>query len=700
MSSPFINAAPMVRNLGTKDSSTVTPAYEPEVRPQHFPFVYLFTKKGPEIASPVVGNSRDLVYGSDSFDLRQKWATHQTVLSNKLSAAANTHFIKRLKPADAKTATVRIYADVLATTLDNYERNSDGSIKKDVNGDPVKSTATPTVAGYSVKFIGVEIPLDEDGNSTFGQGAIIDGDQVDTTAGTQSKRYPLHDAEISSFGDWGNNSALRIYAPTLLSNTPIDGRLLTKEKVYPFRIAVTSRSTDMATPKLVSNINAEQSVDFVLKPDYINPYLDAQQYVGDVFPAAYQSIDPSSTNPPVYGDFGKFHTYDANIKTLLDLFVAAELPYVDAYSDLVAGDTDQAYRFNLYGGVSSQNSPYHTYQIKVTTDEEFKFSESMNLYAQGGSDGDMSDDNFAALVSADVINWADPAHDYQNLALYPVSDMYDTGFPMATKYDMISFIAARKDTFLTLACHDSTGPVLNLSQEESIAQSLLARVRNYPDSEYFGTPAVRASIIGRSGTLVDNTWTKELPLVIEIAVKRAKYMGASNGKWTNGQIYDIDPNNKVTLFKNINVPNAPGTTRNTEWDVGLNWVEPSDRRTFYFPALQTVYSDDTSILKSELIAHAICEVMKIGELAHRTFSGSVKLNNDQLIERVNKFVTEQCEGKFDDVIIVVPDCYFTQGDKDRGYSWTLRIKVYGPNMKTIETLYVEAFRLDDYQAAA
>lgn len=698
MTSPFINAAPMVRDLGTKDSSTRAPIYEPEVRPQHFPFLYLFTQKGPEDPEPVVGNGRTLVYGADSFDLRREWATHQTVLSNKLSAAANLHFIKRLKPTDAATATVRIYADVLSTMVVNYERNEDGSIKKDSDGNAVVAATSP-IQGFITKFIAKVIPVDEDGNDTFGKGTIEPGDQTDTQ-GNQSRRYPLHDAEISSFGAWGNNSALRIYAPTLDSATPVDSRLISLYKVYPFRLAVTERSTAMATPKAVANINGEQYIDFCLKPDFINPYLDSEYYLGTKFPSTYQNLKPSDATPPVYGNFGKFYTYQDNIDLLLKEFTLAELPYVDAFSDLSITDTDQEYRFNLYGGVNSSGSPYHTFQIKMEATDEFKFSESVNIYARGGADGTMNNTVFSQLVAEDVVNWADPAHDYQSAALYPVSDMYDTGFPIDTKYKMISFIAQRKDTFLTLACHDADGHVLNLSEEESIASSLLARVRNFPDSDYFGTPQFRAMIQGRSGTLIDGTWSKELPLVIEVAVKRAGYMGASNGKWTNGAAYDIDPGNKVNLFKDINIPNAPGTVRNTEWDDGLNWVDPADRRTYFFPAMQTTYSDDTSILKSELISHAICEVHKVGEMAHRAFTGSVRLTNDQLIERVNRFVTENTEGRFDDTLIIVPDCYFTEADANRGYSWTLRIKVYGPNMKTVETLFVEAFRIDDYDANA
>ena len=55
-------------------------------------------------------------------------------------------------------------------------------------------------------------------------------------------------------------------------------------------------------------------------------------------------------------------------------------------------------------------------------------------------------------------------------------------------------------------------------------------------------------------------------------------------------------------------------------------------------------------------------------------------------------------GKFDDRFVIVPDAYFTAADEARGYSWTLRIKLYAPSMKTVMSLSIEAYRIDDLAA--
>lgn len=701
MSANFINAAPMTEMLGIHDLSVPPAIVVAETLPQHLPFVYLYTQKGPEAPQLVVGNARDQMYGADSFDMRKQYATHATELSNIVNKAANSHFIKRLKPDDAATSTHRIYADVLATTLTDYVRNSDGSIKKDAITNLPVPVVGPKIAGYSVKFVLAEIgeTVGEVTTPGFGMATQMPGDQTDPITATQSIRYPLFDVENSSFGGHGDLEGLRMWAANDQSSTPIDNRLVVDQKVYPFRIACIKRASALASPSIVATTSAEQYLDVVLKPNFIDVNTDQQMYVGDRFIQSYQNLNTPGM-PPQYGLFGRFHAYDASIAALLAMFTAAELPFAatDPFTDLVVGDTDQDYRFNFMGGVTSSGTPYHSYVIKLTADDEFRFGETSNLYGQGGADGTMNETLFAQLVSADVVNFADPNSIYQNDAIYPISDFYDTGFPLQTKYDLISFIAQRKDTTLALTPYDALGLPLTLSQESSLAVALLARMRNYPESDYFGTPTVRGVIMGRSGTLIGSAYRKNLPLTLELANKKAAYMGAGNGKWTNGKNFDFDPGNKITLFKDINVTNVPAGVRNKDWDAGLNWVENFDRQQLYFPALQTIFPDDRSVLKSVIVMQACCTVERVGQMARRQFSGVSTLTNAQLIDRVNKFVLDNTEGKFDGKIIVIPECYFTETDLNNGFSWTLKIKIYGPTMKTIQTLFLESYRIDDLPA--
>ncbi len=96
---------------------------------------------------------------------------------------------------------------------------------------------------------------------------------------------------------------------------------------------------------------------------------------------------------------------------------------------------------------------------------------------------------------------------------------------------------------------------------------------------------------------------------------------------------------------------------------------------------------------------AIVELQKVGERARRQFSGTSSLTNAQLVERINEFVVNNTTGRFAGRFTVIPETYFTKADTARGYSWTMKIKIYAPNMKTVGTLSVESYRIEDLQAA-
>ena len=172
-------------------------------------------------------------------------------------------------------------------------------------------------------------------------------------------------------------------------------------------------------------------------------------------------------------------------------------------------------------------------------------------------------------------------------------------------------------------------------------------------------------------------------------------MGAANGSWKSGYNFDGAPGSIVENMYDISCKWVPFTVRNKFWSVGLNWVQAYGRRSHFFPALKTVYPDDTSVLNSFITMMAICYLNKIGDAVHREFSGVAHLTNDQLVERVNAFVTKRVAGIFDSRFTIVPDCQITEMDVIRGYSWTLPIKIYAANMKTVQTFYVQSYRKDE-----
>lgn len=726
-SNTIVNGAPMTILRGTQDLSIRTPLIEPEVLPTHLPKVYIYAQKGPTGPQLVVGNSRNQMYGDDTFDLRKPFATHQTVLSNTVNAKGNAQMIERILPDDVYFKSNLLFAlDVLHTKVPVYTRNIDGTYLLDINGLKVASGAT--VPGYICKWV-VTTPEYSDYNAAvtapaFASVSIKIGTQIGTDPVTDapntSMLYPILRLEASSFGAYFNNMGIRLWAPN--SNTGINTTVMSSLGVFPFRIAVIRRTSVTATPSIVPTEFNEGSVDFCFKPNQINPATDAAYSLGEIFLDRYQNL--KDTRFPIkLGDFGRMHIFQNNIDVLTKQFFDAEIAYGQNLTDLAASNANSAL-FNFISGKNSDDVPYQTFLL---TAGGVNLTENTNLFAGLGFDGTMYEapvtgdalvalkntiatsgspwpstvtvpPSFAELVADKVLMYGDPNSVYMDTATYPESIMYDSGFPLATKYAMCKFISERKDTAVVLSTYDVNGAPMTASEEHSVAVALRTRLQMYPESDYFGTSTMRGMIIGRYGSMRNSQYTKQLPLTIEIASKAAAMMGSGDGTWKTEMVFDRAPNSEVAMFENVNVTFTPASVRNKDWEVGLNWVQSFSRKNLFFPALKTVYDNDTSVLNSFFTMMACVELQKVGEQAWRQFSGSVALTNGQLMDRVNTFVEQRTIGRFAGMFKVVPAAYMTDADLTRGFSWTLPIKLYASGLRSVMTLQVQAYRMTDFVA--
>ncbi len=705
----FVNAAPMVNSLGIQDKSTRTLAIEPEVLPTHLPKVYIYAQKGPTTPQLVVGNSRNSMYGADSFDLRKKYATHTTVLSNLLNAEGNAQMIERIVPANGMLkGNFLLSLDVLEKKIISYERDQDGQYVLDADtGEPVpKDPDTYDITGYQCKWVLTHITsktsLQTD-SDLFGVATVQDGDQVDKLI--KSKRYPILQF-WAGLGEYYNNTGLRIWAPGLNSNF---NSTLFAQGVFPFRMAAIRRDNDKSTAKTVETLSGDPYFDFVFKPGFINSSTDQQMYLGDQYLSKYQSTQDKRF-PPQYADIPNFFIYQANVEKLLSDFIKKERDFFGdhAGSDFEntlftqsdAGAESLKYMYNFFTFANSNGSPYETVNVNNTDSNAFRLSEGANIFCKGGSDGTMDIDTFNNTVSFKVSEYANINSPLQNKVDYPESIIYDSGFPLDVKYKLLDFISVRKDTAVGLSTFVSGGPPLNASEDHSVAVALRTRAMMFPESDYYGTPVTRAFIFGRSGILRNSQYTKRLPIILEVAVKAAKFMGASNGKWKPEYLFDKAPNNEITLFDDVSAVFTPAMQRNKDWDVGLNYASSFSRSSLYIPAIKTVYTDDTSVLNSFFTMMACVELNKIGERVHKEFVGAISLTDAQLIEKVNASVDAKVKDKFAGLFQIVPAAYISDSDAAAGYRWTLPIKIYANNMKTAMTLSIEAYRKSDFTTTA
>src|SRR5574343_421085 len=160
----IINAAPKSNLLGVDDQSGRQLVVEAELLPTHLPLVYSYAERGDTTPQVVLGDSATRLYGASTFDLRGKIATHQTLIYQACAAAGNSVLLQRVIPTDAPPpASLVLWLDILEEEVYSYERNLDGSIKKDGvtgapvpeldgNGDPI------TIPGYTGKWVVTRLP--------------------------------------------------------------------------------------------------------------------------------------------------------------------------------------------------------------------------------------------------------------------------------------------------------------------------------------------------------------------------------------------------------------------------------------------------------------------------------------------------------------------------------------------------------------
>lgn len=696
--SEILNAAPMVIDLGTQDLSIRTPGIEPLTIPQHLPKIYVFAEKGPIGPSYIDFDEASLtqVYGDDAFDVNSKYYSHQTPFLQAGAAAGNNCVVHRVIADDAKDkANLGLFLDVLPTQVPLYEKNSDGSLALDSNGDKIPKVDSNgdgiTVAGYKVAWV-VDKTVANVGE--YQRGLLTQKPGLQVEGGTQSIQYPIFEFAADSAGGGGNKLAVKLYPALLTDLVPFQSILLSDGKQYPYYFSM-SKVVDNLTGKTNTVLNSfgSQYTKFTIKDNGVDPASGAVVDLKKVIEDQYIKLRPALAT-----GLGSVYTYQNNLDELLQMFYDSEKNISDPARDSVINNSENnIHAINVLTFTSSNGSPYRTIQ-QVDVTGSVRLTKNTNIFLSGSSDGTMSNAVLDSLVLADLDNYNSGLHEYNDQVMHPESIVYDSGFSLATKKAMAKFIARRKDTFTVLSTYAHNAPSVSLEDQYSVAIALKTMMELYPESAYFGTPVMRGIIVGGSGYLNNSLYIKRVPLTYELMYKAARYMGAKNGKWKNGFCFDKAPLSIITQIKDIDVTWVPTSTRNTLWSVGLNFVLNYGVRRQFFPALQTVYENDTSILNSFFAAIAICYINKVEHAAWREFSGTISYTDAQLEEQVNNFIANILKDKFDDKYITVPDCKVTEQDALRGFSWTTSVIIYGNVAKTVSTVYTVARRMSDLDA--
>lgn len=702
MSSIF-SATPQLILEGTKDISRRTPAREPEQTPTHLPHLYLFAETGPTQPT-LVGSSAQVMFGQKTFDPRSDFYNHQTELALEVLGAGNQVFIQRVVPTDAgPKPRVLLSLDIVPDAVTQYRRNPDGSFMLNQSGNkiPVEGTGA-TLPGHRARWVlndwsvgGVDQP--------FGEVATKAGGLVATDQ-TQSQCLPILEFEHNFFGSKGNDSGIRLVVPTLMSNQPMNSAMYNSTKSHIYRMSVVSRLDAASTVNVEETLSGTQTIDFSLKPGAVDSVSDSELYLEDIFVRAYQDLDTPGTVAQ-YGHFGRVKIYSENLKQVLEMIGSVEAPLGTLPVDEIDADSEYLYAVNPFSGMSADGVPYYSFELGGVAEGGIRLSENTAQWAAGGSNGTMDFGTFDALVRNELLNYGSTGTDILDLARYPVSDYYDSGFTLDTKLAFLTPLAHRKDVFINVCTQDVSQPINTPAMDTSIAQSLRNAARLFPESEIYGTGACRVSVHPHAGIRLGSKYRgvnghKHLPFIHGFAKKAANYMGAGNRIWNRAGAFDESPNNQIEGYRDHNVKFLSYSARRADWDAGMISAQSYDMRSLYYPGIQTVYDDDTSVLNSYFNARIITDLEKVAQRAYRRLAGiSGRLTKAQFAARSDEMILADVEGCYDGRAQISSRTYYTKADQDRGYSWRTVITMRGQNMSTVGVYTIEAARSEDIVTA-
>ena len=717
----FVNASPKIVLRGTEDNSKRVIRPEVDPLPQHLPLFYLFAEKG--TTKRVITSAPKLVslYGARTFDIDDKYYNHQTRFLSLVSGNGNTCMVQRLVPDDATRANAVVYIDILKDDVPNYKRMADGSlVPNDTNTAYIVEEKVPTIPGYRIKWVKeVLTDLSEPiGALKSKPGTMVKPSGVPGEPDVRSTMYPVFEIRANEVGAAYNNLGFSI---NTLAKDAQDTKLINKLKAMMYSLSLFTRASAKDNPVLRKSLYAETEVNFVFKEKAKHPSTDATIDIE----AAYENNWFNETDPTktlIYNDFEGFHFYREYYEEVLSKFMESEKQYIselpqtwhdggesstlawfDYSSDIEEEIVQDAGLINPFVLKSVRGTKYFSLQLDSSTPKlaagqtEISMTSSTPIFLGGGSDGTLTNEAFEKAVVAKMDEYLDESSEVQDTAVNKESIFYDSGFTLDTKKELTSFIALRKDTFLVLSTHDSSlgKNYRPLSEERAVAVALKTRLNLVPESEFYGTRVCRALVVTGTGKLMDNSTNVRIPQVYEVADKASKMMGAGNGKWKSNELFDKAPNNILSKLTDIQPHFIPEGVKPSLWNEGIVWSQPYDRQSYHFPALQTVYDDDSSVLNSFFTAMALCTLNKIGADSWREFTGSTSLTNAEFIDQVTAYLDSRTTGIFAGMFVIIHEVTITDADEQRGYSWHTTSKIYANNMKTVCVFNPAAYRMTD-----
>lgn len=682
----ILNASPKSIHPGIRDASPQAVPYTPEAIPQHCPLFMAQSPLGEEGVVLTSGADLMLTHGAAVLDARSKFYSHQTHGMKRCNQEGNAFFFKRLVSANAKAATAVLYLEYVKDLALPYNRDANGGV---ITSGGVKQTTgvagTDDVEIYKFRWTVEELADGADINNLPTQA----GTMTSNIPGEVPVKMPITAIRHAHRGKAGENFGFSLYFPHQASDNPGDINVQEAYQANLYRMRLMYRRNERSSAGVLDTTLGAQYVDLPFGEEMFND-LTARTYADIDATREYEVNIPGSVSRPA--PFGDFVVYEDNINVVQGLVA----PIETALSGMAVAPR-QVNIFNEFNqdGVDQ-------YGIRFTANSAVFKSNNVH-FLKGGEDGDVGNAALNTLVQDFIaLDFDDPEYPLRDAAQFPFTDLYDTGFSLNAKNAMLSVMGKRPDVFVSVCTQDIMLPKNDPATEYSMGSALYSQARLIPESVQYGTPACRAAIFSQTGEVTANDHVKRprLPLIMDIITKRSRYMGASDGEMKPDFGYDEGTNRHVEDFdvKSITQRWKPESAYFADWESGINSVRMIDRSIAFWPAFKSVYSNDTSVLNSDINVHICCDVIRRQHLTWAMLSGNAKLTKQQRLSESIRIITDLTNNRYDERVTFNFEAGYTAADDARNYSWWLNANVFMNGMPTVATMNITARRRVDEAA--
>jgi len=367
---------------------------------------------------------------------------------------------------------------------------------------------------------------------------------------------------------------------------------------------------------------------------------------------------------------------------------------VDGYGINILTGVDPSSGNHYQRLVVTENATQLAALIAADADHDYVVASMLqdtNYYLTGGVDGTFDTDGeeayITALLAGTLANPDGSYADLEDASHYPFNYLFDVGYSLALKKKLIAFTGTTRDDVRASVGAYIPGETNDAATNIDTGLTL----RNYGilqrESVAMGTEGCRTSVWAQGGKLIADPTNRWYPTSVWDAYVHAKFMNRQSIQ----EVPEGLPNSAVTLFSELNWVPSSEAVKEVLWNSGLNYTQYYDMSRQHFPAIRTVYNNDTSVLTNNTFIDAVVFAKQAARARWHQYSG-MATPFAQLSAAINRDVTADIQRIFNGRYEFDVTVYQTAEDQRLGFVARILLNVTSPGTNRVWAVHFVANR--------